>query len=531
MGSLPNAKRPNILVIVADDLGYSDIGCFGSEIATPALDRLSQTGVRLTNFHTASACSPTRSMLFSGTDNHIAGLGQMTEHMARNLDAMPATTPSCLGNGRSTIKETAPCSRGFDKSYVFLSGCCNHFNYEPQLDDPSHGFFTPMNAGRFWMKDDEFLDRKNPEHIPSDFYSTTTFSDKLVDYLKDRPDKEQPFFAYLPFTAPHWPLQAPREVIDKYKGLYDDGPAALRIRRLKRLVELGLIAEGVEPAPMSVQLWDKMSETEKAESARKMEVYAAMVDLIDSNIGRVVDYLESVDELDNTFILFMSDNGAEGAMLEAIPMMGSIGTVPKIINKYYNNSLENMGMPDSYIWYGPEWACASMAPSRGFKTWITEGGIRCPCLIHYPPLAKSGSNTDAFCTVMDILPTVLDLAGVPLPGKKFRGRDVVAVRGSSWVSHLENQTPAFHDEEKEITGWELFGLRAIREGYWKALYMNAPRGKDRWELYDLQSDPGELRDLAEEKPYVLERLIKLWEVYYAETGMFDPGHEFPVTKI
>ncbi|KAM0429235.1 hypothetical protein ACHAPT_006449 [Fusarium lateritium] len=555
MGSLPTSKRPNFLVIVADDLGYSDIGCFGSEIATPALDRLSETGVRLTNFHTASACSPTRSMLFSGTDNHIAGLGQMTEHMARFMDnykdkagyegylnfRVAALSEILQDAGYHTImsgkwhlgtsKETAPCSRGFDKSYVFLSGCCNHFNYEPQLDDPSHGFFTPMNAGKFWMQDDKFLDRKNPEHIPSDFYSSTSFSDKLIDYLKERDDTEQPFFAYLPFTAPHWPLQAPREVIDKYKGRYDDGPAALRTRRLAKLVELGLIPEGVEPAPMTLELWDQMSPSEQAESTRKMEVYAAMVDLIDSNIGRVVDYLETIDELDNTFILFMSDNGAEGAMLEAIPMMGSVGTVPKIINKYYNNSLENMGMADSYIWYGPEWACASMAPSRGFKTWITEGGIRCPCLIRYPPLAKTGSHTDAFCTVMDVLPTILDLAGVPSPGTKFRGREVVPVRGSSWVSHLDNTTPSFHDEEAEITGWELFGLRAIREGYWKALYMNAPRGKDRWELYDLKNDPGELHDLAESRPHVLERLIKHWEIYYAETGMFDPGHDFRVTQI
>ncbi|KAF5595441.1 Arylsulfatase [Fusarium subglutinans] len=556
MGSIPTRKQPNFLVIVADDLGYSDLGCFGSEIKTPNLDRLSQTGVRLTNFHTASACSPTRSMLFSGTDNHIAGLGQMTEHMARFMDKYK-NRPGYEGylnfrvaalseilqdagyhtmmSGKwhlGTTNETSPHARGFDNSYVFLSGCCNHYNYEPQLDDPAHGFFTPMNAGKFWMQDDRFLDRKNPKDIPEDFYSTTTFSEKLIDYLKDRKDTEQPCFAYLPFTAPHWPLQAPRETIEKYKGIYDDGPAALRKRRLANLVKLGLISEDTEPAPMTVELWDKMSPTEKAESARKMEVYAAMVDLIDVNVGRVVDYLDSVGELDNTFVLFMSDNGAEGAMLEAVPMMGSVGSVPRIINKYYNNSIDNMGMADSYIWYGPEWACASMAPSRGFKTWITEGGIRCPCLVRYPPFSKAGgSHTDSFCTVMDILPTVLDLAGVPLPGSKFRGREVFPVRGSSWVSHLEDQSPAFHDEEKEITGWELFGLRAIREGHWKALYMTAPRGKDKWELYNLKNDPGELHDLADNNPDIMDRLISFWGIYYSETGMFDPGHEFGVTKI
>ncbi|KAM0327109.1 hypothetical protein ACHAQA_006237 [Verticillium albo-atrum] len=552
MGSIPSAKRPNFLVIVADDLGYSDIGCFGSEIKTPALDRLAETGVRLTNFHTASACSPTRSMLFSGTDNHIAGLGQMTEHMARNLDAykgrpgyegylnfrVAAMSEILQDAGYHTImsgkwhlglsRETSPSARGFDKSYVFLSGCGNHYNYEPQLDDPSHGLFTPMNSGKFWMKDAEFLDRT--KDIPDDFYSTTTFSDKMIDYLESREDKDQPFFAYLPFTAPHWPLQAPREVIDKYKGLYDEGPAVLRSKRLERLIKLGLISKDIEPAPMTVELWDKMSPIERAESARKMEVYAAMVELVDVNIGRVVDHLEASGELDNTFILFMSDNGAEGAMLEALPLMGSVGAVTKILDKYYNNSLQNMGMADSFVWYGAEWACASMAPSRGFKTYITEGGIRCPCLIRYPAFAKSGSNTDSFATVMDILPTVLDLAGVPLPGKVFRGREVVPVRGSSWAPHLYDQAPAFHDEEKEITGWELFGLRAIREGPWKALYMSAPRGKDRWELYNMTRDPGEMNDLAEVEPGVLARLVEHWEVYYAETGMFDPGHEFPITK-
>lgn len=386
-----------------------------------------------------------------------------------------------------------------------------------------------MNAGKFWMQDDRFLDRT--KDVPKDFYSTTSFSDRLIDYLDERDDKDQPFFAYLPFTAPHWPLQAPRETIDKYKGLYDEGSAALRTKRLQRLIELGIIDKDVEPAPVPVEQWEKMTPAERAESARKMEVFAAMVDLIDVNIGRVIDHLKKIDEFDNTFILFMSDNGAEGAMLEAIPMMGSVGSVTRIINKYYNNSIENMGMSDSYIWYGPDWALASMAPSRGFKTWITEGGIRCPCLVHYPPFAKSGSITNSFSTVMDILPTILDLAGVAHPGTSFRGRQVVPVRGSSWVPHLSSETEAFHDEEKHITGWELFGLRAIREGSWKALFMNAPRGKEKWELYDLKNDPGEVHDLADEKPELLERLVSHWETYYAETGMFDPGHEFKITKV
>ncbi|SPO01820.1 probable Arylsulfatase [Cephalotrichum gorgonifer] len=546
------AKQPNFLIIVADDLGYSDIGPFGSEIPTPALDRLAADGVRLTNFHTASACSPTRSMLFSGTDNHIAGLGQMAEHMASGdlykdrpgyegyLNFRVAALSEVMQDaGYHTImsgkwhlgltKETSPSARGFDESFVFLSGCGNHYNYEPQLDDPSHAIFTPMNAGQFWMKDDSFLDRT--KDLPKDFYSTTTFTDKLVDYIS-KSDSEKPFFSYLAFTAPHWPLQAPREVIHKYRGLYDEGPGVLRGKRLQKLVDMGIIPKDVEPAPVTVEQWKSMSEAERAESARKMEVFAAMVDVIDQNIGRVIDCLEAKGELDNTFILFMSDNGAEGAMLEAIPLMGGAGSVTKIIDKYYDNSMENMGAGDSYIWYGPEWACASMAPSRGFKTWITEGGIRCPCLIRYPPLCEAGTITDSFATVMDIMPTIADIAGVvlPRPGEPFRGRSVVPLRGSTWKPHLGGTSPSFHDEEKTITGWELFGLRAIRKGAWKAVYMIAPRGKDRWELYNMDRDPGELRDLAETETKILGELVEHWEAYYAETGMFDPGQEFSMVK-
>ncbi|KAF1966594.1 alkaline phosphatase-like protein [Bimuria novae-zelandiae CBS 107.79] len=362
-------------------------------------------------------------------------------------------------------QETSPHARGFDYTFMFLSGCENRFNYEPQLDDPSHALFTPMNAGKFSMQDDKFFDQTNPKHAPRDFYSTTSFTD----------DSEQPFFAYLPFTIPHWQLHAPREIIEKYKGMYDEGPYKLREKRLERLIE--------------------------------------------------IDFIKPDGELDNTFILFMSDNGADGAMLAAIPIMGDAGAVTKIIEKYYNNELDNMGMADSYIWYGAEWAHASSAPSRGYKTWITEGGIRCPCLIRYPPLHKAnaklvgGAITDSFSTVMDVLPTTLDLAG---------GSGQAARR--QLVAHLSGMQEGFHDEEKEITGWGLFGERAIRQGPWKAVRMFPPRGKDKWEFYNVKEDPEELHDKAEQEKEVLEKLVRHLEVYYAETGMFDPGQEFEYTK-
>lgn len=553
------AKRPNFLIIVADDLGFSDISPYGGEISTPVLENLAKEGIRMTNFHTASACSPTRSMLFSGTDNHIAGLGQMAEHMRAFGDyfkgkpgyegylnwRVAALSEILEDAGYDTImsgkwhlglsRELAPCSRGFQKNFSFLPGSGNHYAYEPQLDDD--GFKIPVLSTKgHWMEGEKFIDIK--KDLPEDFYSTTSFTDKLLDYLEMRSSKEKdnPFFAYLPFTAPHWPLQAPREVVKKYHGAYDDGPDVLTQRRLHRLVELGLIEAGVEHAPPQGVLgkeWVDMTNNEREISARKMEVFAAMVDLIDQNIGRVVEHLDRTGELDNTFILFMSDNGAEGAALEALPMMGGPKTMGGIIEKYYDNRLENIGEPTSFVWYGARWACASTAPSRGSKCWITEGGIRCPCLIRYPPF-KNPPNaiTHAFTTVMDILPTILDLASVPHPGKTFRGREVVAPRGKSWVDHLcatSYYTSTVHGEDVHVHGWELFGQRAIREGQWKAVWLDKPRGKGDWQLFNVGKDPAELHDLSDSNMEIMDRLVKYWKAYFAETGMVQTPM-FGITK-
>lgn len=375
------------------------------------------------------------------------------------------------------------------------------------------------------MRDDKFLDRK--KDIPRDFYSTRTFSDQMVSFLKERTDaeKEKPFFAYLAYTAPHWPLQAPQETIKKYHGKYDAGPEALRAQRLAQLKARGLVPADVEPAPMLGQMlkeWSDMSAAEQADSARRMETYAAMVDLLDAHLASVIQHLDATGELDNTFVLFMSDNGAEGKLLEALPVMAGVPLV-EVVRKFYDNSLDNIGNADSFVWYGPRWAAAATAPSRGFKAWTTEGGIRCPCVVRYPPLtAAAGAITHEFATVMDILPTVLDLAGIPHPGTSFRGREVVAPRGKSWVPYLKGEAAAVHPEGQDVTGWELFGQRAIRKGKWKAVFIPAPLGKEEWELYNIDEDPGENHDLAEQKPEVLVQLLEEWEKYYTETGMFDP---------
>ena len=416
--------------------------------------------------------------------------------------------------------ETSPSQRGFDKSLAYLPGAGNHYNYEPQLDVRLPPF---MKSDGFWMENDHFIDRKND--LPKDFYSSDYFTTRLIDFLEKRTDDEKakPFFGYLTYTAPHWPLQAPKEVIEKYKGFYDDGPDALRLRRLAQLQKLGLVPEDIVPAPVVAitKEWQNMDANERRESARKMETYAAMVDQMDKNIGRVLDYLEKTEELDNTFILFMSDNGAEGNLLESLPVMSSLG-VAETMRRFYNNSLDNIGNHDSFVWYGPRWALAATAPSRGFKGTAAEGGIRCPCIVRYPAAAlPNGSINHEFVNVMDILPTFLELAQVQHPAPTFRGRQVAPVRGKSWLPMLLGESSFVYDTKQDVTGWELFDKRAIRRGEYKALFLPPPEGSGEWELYNLTKDPGEVNDLSKDHPDILKALLEDWEQYFSETGMVE----------
>ncbi|WWC69062.1 uncharacterized protein I206_102998 [Kwoniella pini CBS 10737] len=533
------SKRPNFLIILADDLGFSDIGAFGSEISTPNLDKLARNGLRQTGFHTASACSPTRSMLMSGTDNHLAGLGQMAETIARDpfyqghkgyegmLNDRVAALPEILTDaGYETImsgkwhlglpKHAQPYARGFQKVFGLLPGAGNHYLYEPYLDDqtPAMKFLPPL-----YVEGAEQISHKD---IPGPFYSSTYFTDRMLGFLEER-DTSKPFFAYLPYTAPHWPLQAPDDEVARYKGRYDAGPEALRLERLERLKELGLISRDVEPhpvmSPFGYKSWNELSAEERAISAKKMEVYASMVTVMDKEIGRVVKLLEDSGELDNTFIFFSSDNGAEGALLEAIPVMGDM--IQKTVERFFDNSIENIGRGNSWTYLGPHWAQAATAPSKMYKAWATEGGIRCPSIIHYPRLGglldRSDAITHEFTTIMDILPTVLDLAGHQHPGGEFRGRKVHRPRGKSWVSWLAGREKEVHDENA-VHGWELFGQAAIRQGKWKAVWLPPPTGKDEWLLFDLDADPGETKNLAGENPEKLHQLVAFWHEYEAETG-------------
>ncbi len=531
------AKRPNFLLIVADDLGFSDIGAFGGEISTPNLDRLAYAGLRLTDFHSAPACSPTRAMLMTGTDHHIAGIGTMLEVALPGFQGAPGyegylndrvvALPELLRDaGYLTLMsgkwhlgdtiETSPWARGFERSFALLPAGGSHYG---------GGLFSRFaTVETLYTEDDCFVD------VPGDFYSSDYFTDKLLQYFRERrPRDDRPFFAYLPYQAPHWPLQAPDESIARYRGRYDAGPDALRDARLAALKQFGLCPPDVLPHPVvpdGIKEWADMTPEERAISARTMEVYAGMVERMDWNIGRITDCLRETGELENTVVVFLSDNGAEGAIVEAMPLSGAY--IVEQVRKYYDNSLENIGRPSSCVWYGPRWAQAATAPSRLHKAFTTEGGIRVVAFVTAPGFLRQGKIGTAFSTVMDIAPTVLELAGARHPGTTYEGRAVVPMRGRSLVPYLSGRADTVHDDQTG-TGWELFGRRAIRQGNWKALYLPAPYGPGKWQLYDLSADPGEIEDMAEARPEKLAELLALWDCYVEENGvLLDPVTVFEV---
>jgi arylsulfatase A-like enzyme len=521
------SKRPNFLVIVADDLGFSDLGAFGGEIRTPNLDALARQGLRFTDFHTAPACSPTRAMILTGTDPHIAGLGTLDEVASRSQRGQPGyegylnervvtVTELLRDAGYRTFMsgkwhlgmtlETSPHTRGFERSFALLPGAANHY-----ASSPKAGTGFPRQE-LLYTENDRFVD------LPDDFYTSDGFTTKLMDYLDERPRDDAPFFAYLAFSAPHWPLQAPDDLIAHYRGRYDAGPDALRAERLKRLVELGLCGPDVVPHPVvsRQKAWDEMTDDERARSARTMEVYAAMVERIDWNVGRLVDHLKASGDLDDTVILFLSDNGAEGAFIEAVPVFGP--KLMEFIAAHYDNSLDNIGRPNSYVWYGPRWAQAATAPSRLYKTHTAEGGIRVVSFITGPGLERGGEISGAFTTAMDITPTLLEMAGVAHPGERWNGKPIKPMRGRSMAAYLRGETQAVHDDSL-ATGWELFGRCAIRRGDWKALLLPPPDGPGHWQLYNLAIDPGETDDLGEAEPERLAGLVRDWDAYVEETGV------------
>ncbi len=526
----PEPAPPNFLVLMADDLGYTDIGAFGGEIRTPELDRLAAAGTRFTSFYTAATCSPTRAMLLSGVDHHRAGLGGMASLMGDDLEGrigyegylnehvhhLPALMrdagyhTSIAGKWHlGQADDQSPPTRGFDRSFVLLTGAASHFEDAAPVDS-----FDPIR----YRRDGEVVP------LPEGFYSTRAYTDEIIGSIREASEAGKPFFALGAYTAPHWPLQVPDEFLDLYAGAYDDGWEALVERRVAGARRTGVIPETAvaPPLPDYARRWDDLDPDQQRVEARKMELYAAMVERLDHHVGRLMDALREMGLYENTIILFFSDNGASGA--NVLELADNATFVPE----NFDLSYERMGRMSSFAFTGPEWAHASTAPFRLFKQFVYEGGVRVPAFAVLPEGMTDrlpGATSGAFVHVTDLFPTFLELAGAAEPTLER-----IAPTGRSLVPLLAGAAERVHDEI--AFGWEIFGRRAIRRGPWKANWMAPPMGEGAWRLYNLDEDPGELTDLAAERPEVLEEVLAEWDRYVESAGVIvtdeDRGFGRPV---
>jgi len=526
---LGKETRPNFLLIVADDMGYSDLGSYGGEINTPVLDGLAKKGMRYTDFYVSPTCSPTRSMLLTGTDTHIAGLGNMGETTAPNQMGKPGyegvlnkrvvTVASLLrDNGYHTYMagkwhlglkpDQIPHARGFERDFSLLVGGGSHFDDQWNIE---------------WQipKAPYTEDGRALEKLPKDFYSTKTYTDKTIQFIEEGREDGKPFFAYMAFTAPHGPLHVPDDWLRRYKNRYDEGWDEIRKQRLARMQELGIVDKGVNAAdrlyflPRSSMLAPGV----RVMQGRKMELYAAMVEYMDDQIGRVFDYLKQIGEYDNTVVMFISDNGAEGNDLVGM-VAGRPGTMGYLhaTNNFAEMGHNYIGRKGSYAEYGPAWAQVSMTPFRLYKGLLAEGGIRSPLIVSGPGVQGTGGlNKEAMLHVMDIVPTLLELAGVQHPST-YKGREVAPVQGKSWVGMLGGKTQSPRTSDDWL-GWEIFGNRAIRQGHWKISWHYEPFGTWDWQLFNLADDPGEQYDLSDKFPGKRKELIAKWDEYVKMNGV------------
>lgn len=506
------AGRPNVLLILADDLGYSDLGCYGSEIATPNLDRLAANGLRFRQFYNCTRCCPSRASLLTGLYPHQAGVGDMnsdarlpgyrgvpqsnTRTIAEVLRAAGYHT-SMVGKWHlsSGPKTPRPTDRGFDEFYGMIGGFNSCFQEDP--------FYTRLPAGR-----------KRREYPRDGFYSSDVFGDYALDFLALSRRQKKPFFQYLAFNAPHFPLHAKPEDILKYANTYSDGWDTLRARRHARQTELGLFPKGTTPlsprSPYTTRAdflrsgenpaWQTLPADRRADLARRMAVYAAMVECMDRNIGRVLDDLRSNGELHNTLVLFLSDNGA-CAEWDPFGFDGNSG--PKNV-LHMGDQLTGMGGPKSYHSYGSAWANASCTPFRMYKHYCHEGGIRTPLIAHWPAgIATKGEFRDQVGHIIDLMATCVDVCAATYP----------AMVGETAITPLEGKSlsSAFAGRplDREYLAWEHERHRAIRIGKWKLV----AKAHAAWELYDLAADPVELSDLAAAIPNRARELAATWEAW------------------
>jgi arylsulfatase A-like enzyme len=532
-GAETRPVRPNLVLILADDLGFSDLGCYGGEISTPTLDALAARGLRYTQFYNAARCCPSRASLLTGLSPHRAGIGHMTEdhHLPGyrgDLATNTVTVAEALraagyrtgmtGKWHLTWNLTAdgprenwPLQRGFEKFYGTL---------------PSHGSqFDP--AGLF--------DGNTPVKADGDFFYTDAITEHAIRFIREFEKSGAPFFLYVAYTAPHYPIQARAETIHRYRGKYAQGWEKLRAERFERAMKIGVIPKSARLPKRDDQCPDWSKESHPDWQQNRMEVYAAMVEEMDRGIGRIVEALRASGALDNTLIVFLSDNGAsaEGHLNNTIERNGKpwndrwapltnragqrvvAGDIPGV----------PLGGDTSYGSYGAAWAHVSNSPFQRYKSWLHEGGIATPMIAHWPHgITEHGGLRTRVSEIRDLMPTFLELAGASYP-EQIRKQATPPMEGRSLVASFAKDEPA----SDRILCWEHEGNRAVRQGQWK-LVSEYPGGwsalrrypnRGEWELYNLEADRTETKNVASEHPAVVQRLAAEWQRWAERSQVRD----------
>lgn len=513
--------RPNILLVLFDDVGFMDFGAYGSDTRTPAIDALAQHGVMLSRFHSSPFCGPSRAMLMTGMDNHQVGMGTLVETVNDEMRELPgysmlwnadqstiASRLSAAGyqtyiTGKWGIGEAGanlPNRFGFTRSYVMDATGASNYDAKPYL---------PGYDDVDWFEDGE------PITLPEDYYSSRSLVDKMIDYI-GAGKSDAPFFAFLSLQAVHMPVQVPMEYINAYNGVFDVGWDVLREARLKRAINIGLVPATTQlaPPPKTHRAWADLSPEEQVIAAREMQVNAGMMTAADEHIGRLLAYLKDTGKLANTIVIVTSDNGAEAAVTK---FQGFAKVLMKGIEliEDFDTSPENLGQRGCLTAIGPEWASVSSAPLNLYKFYTSEGGLRVPLIAAGPGITASGI-LDAPVHVADLVPTILDAAGVAYEPQAFYGRSAFPL--------LTGQAEANRPVDQGF-GFEVSGNAALYRGQWKITRLAPPLGDAAWRLYDLSIDPGETTDVSAKYPALFADLQAEYRAYSETVGVFELGPE------
>ena len=517
-------QRPNVVVILVDDAGLTDFAPFGGEAQMPNIQTLADRGTKFSNYHTSPLCAPSRAMLLTGIDNHRTGIATIPEVLTDNqigqpgysmffepgvrtlADRLKAAGYSTYMTGKWHLggrEQDLPNGHGFDRSFALDASGADNWEQKPYM---GYYDFAP------WYEDGK------PADLPKDFYSSKFIVDRMISYLDSdqQATPRQPFFSYLAFQAIHIPVQAPREITDSYNGVYDQGWHKLRKTRHQRAIAMGLIAADTPLAemPANSKDWESLSPEDRALYARSMQVQAAMLESMDSHIGRFIEYLDARGELDNTLFIVTSDNGPEPSYPLDISGMKTWMSL-----NGYNYRLDNLGERGSMVAIGPEWANASASPLNMFKFYAAEGGIRVPLIIAGPNV-KQQNWQPAMTLVTDITPTVLDYLAVP-----NQQTDAVAITGRSMMPLLEGSASEIYADDEAI-GIEVSGNSALIKGDYKLTRNTPPHGDNIWRLYNLAVDPGESKDLRALQPEQFDQLMEDYQRYESEFGVIPPMADF-----